>query len=404
MLLLALLAPLLPLPVPVAAFAQGAACGGPFDAWLAQFRREALSKGITNETLSAVAPLMKSDPAVLSKDRGQQVFTQTFVEFAGRMAEGYRLPQSKDRIAKHAATFARIEREFGVPAEVIVAFWGLETDFGANMGDVPTIRALATLAHDCRRPELFREQLLAALEILQRGDLTLSQMKGPFAGELGQLQFLPAHYLDYAVDYDGDGHRNLIGSTADALASAANYASKIGWRRDEPWLEEVRVPPGFAWERNGIDVEYPRSQWADWGVRRIDGSALKPDGLGASLLLPVGRHGPAFLAYPNFRNVHLQWNKSLVYATTAAYLATRIAGAPKMTVHGKIPKLSADQMKALQQELARRGYEVGKIDGVLGVQTRSAVRDVQKTLGLPADSWPTAELLQALRARRTAPS
>jgi lytic murein transglycosylase len=282
---------------------------------------------------------------------------------------------------------------------VIVAFWALETDFGANTGDIPTFRSVATLAHDCRRPALFRDQLLAALRILQSGDLSLSQMKGPFAGELGQLQFLPVHYLDYAVDYDGDGHRNLIKSTPDALASAANYAAKLGWRRGEPWLEEVRVPSNLPWDQCGLDIEHPRSQWSRWGVTRVDGKPLAADSLAGALLLPMGRHGPAFLAYPNFRRVHLEWNKSLVYATTAGYLATRIDGHPKMTVRGKIPSLSQSQMKALQQELSKRGYDVGKIDGVLGLQTRSAVRDVQKKLGMPADSYPTAELLQAVQKK-----
>jgi lytic murein transglycosylase len=378
--------------------AQAPPCGGPFDAWLAAFRKEALAKGITSQTLAQAAPLMKVDRAVISRDRGQGVFTQTFVEFASRMAEGYRLPAGKERIKRNAATFERIEREFGVPAPVIVAFWGLETDFGANLGDTPTIRALTSLAHDCRRPELFREQLLAALRILQNGDLTLAQMKGPFAGELGQLQFLPAHYLNYAVDFDGDGHRNLIKSTPDALASAANYASKIGWRRGEPWLEEVRVPANLPWDQAGLDVEHPRSKWAQWGVTRISGAPLPADALGASVVLPLGRQGPAFLAYANFRTVYLEWNKSFVYALTAAYLATRIDGAPRMTVRAKVPTLSQSQMKSLQQELAKRGYELGKIDGVLGLQTRLAVREAQKKTGLPADGWPTTELLAKLRS------
>ncbi|MFN2425774.1 MAG: lytic murein transglycosylase [Candidatus Binatia bacterium] len=380
-----------------AAHAQSAPCGGPFDTWLAAFRREALSQGITEKTLAAAAPTMKPDAAVLRMDRGQQVFSQTFVEFATRMAEGYRIPQGKERIKKNAAIFTRIERDFGVPAPVIVAFWALETDFGGNLGDVPTLRALATLAHDCRRPDLFRPQLIAALRILQSGDLTLNQMKGPFAGELGQLQFLPTHYVDSAVDYDGDGRRNLIGSTADALASAANYAAKLGWRRGEPWLEEVRVPAEFAWEESGLDVRHPRSRWAQWGVTRAGGGELPRDGLEASLLLPMGRRGPAFLAYPNFHLVYLEWNQSLVYATTAAYLATRIGGQPRMSPSGKVASLSVSQMKVLQQELAKRGYEMGKIDGVLGGRTRLAVRDAQKKLGMPADAYPDAELLRRLR-------
>ena len=386
--------------VPAIAAAQSAPCGGPFDAWLAAFKQEARSQGISDATLAEAAPLMKIDQGVLSRDRGQGVFSQTFVEFAGRMAENYRIPQGKARVEKHAATFARIERDFGVPAPVIVSFWGLETDFGANMGDTPTIRALTTLAHDCRRPELFRAQLLAALRILQKGDLELAQMKGPFAGELGQLQFLPVHYFDHAVDYDGDGHRNLIRSVPDALASAANYAMKIGWRRGEPWLEEVRVPQDLDWSQTGLHTEIPRSQWSRWGVTRPDGSDLRADALPASLLLPMGRHGPAFLAYPNFRTVYLEWNKSLIYAMTAAYLATRIDGAPKMRTGGDIPSLSVDQTKELQQILSRRGYDVGKVDGVLGILTRTAVQDVQKKHGLPADAYPTAELLKRLRSER----
>lgn len=379
--------------------ALAAPCGGPFETWLAAFRVEALAQGIRGETLHKAAPTMKLDATVLSKDRGQQVFSQTFVEFATRMADGYRLPQGKERIRRNAETFSRIERDFGVPAPVLVAFWALETDFGAFLGDVPTMRALTTLAHDCRRPELFRAQLLAALRILQDGDLSLAQMKGPFAGELGQLQFLPTHYVDYAVDYDGDGRRNLISSTPDALASAANYAAKLGWRRGEPWLEQVRVPAELAWEQSGLDIQHPRSKWAEWGVSRIDGGKLTKDGLEASLLLPMGRRGPAFLAYPNFHLVYLQWNQSLVYATTAAYLAARMSGQPKMTITGKVPSLTSEQMKALQKELVERGYDVGKIDGVLGARTRAAVRDVQVKHGLPADSYPTSELLGKLRAR-----
>ncbi len=395
-----MLAILLLCATPLLARAQTVPCGGPFEAWLSGVRREALSRGITSETLAEAAPLLKTDASVLAKDRGQKVFAQNFVEFAGRMADGYRVPQGRERIRRNGALFERIEREFGVPAPVIVAFWALETDFGANTGDIPTIRSLTTLAHDCRRPELFREQLFAALRLLQGNDLPLEQMKGPFAGELGQLQFLPTHYVDYAVDFDGDGRRNLVRSAPDALASAANYAAKLGWRRGEPWLEEVRLPSQLPWEQAGTDIAHPRSQWSRWGVTRVDGARLPTDALEASLLLPAGRHGPAFLAYPNFLRVHLEWNKSLVYATTAAYLATRLDGRPKMTVHGKVPTLGIDEMKSLQRELAERGHDVGKIDGVLGNKTRIAVRDEQRRLGLPADSYPTAELLQALRSAR----
>jgi lytic murein transglycosylase len=374
-------------------------CGGGFERWLAGFKQEALGKGISAATLESAAPLMQFDQEVISRDRGQKVFGQTFLEFSGRMADGYRLTQGIQRIKQNAALFQRIEQQYGVPAPVLVAFWGLETDFGGFMGKMQSMRALTSLAYDCRRPELFREQLLAALRIIQRGDQTPESMIGPFAGELGQLQFLPTHYYEYGVDFDGDGRRDLIRSSADALASAANYMMKLGWRRGEPWLQEVRVPQNLPWDQADLEIQHPRSQWVKWGVQAASGQ-LPADGLPASLVLPMGRFGPAFLAYPNFK-VYLEWNQSLVYATTAAYLATRIGGAPKVSVgRGEVASLGMKGTRELQQLLARRGYQVGKIDGILGAQTRSAVKDVQKKFGLPADSYPDDELLERLRGGR----
>jgi len=371
-------------------------CGGNFDRWLADFKQEAESKGVSRATLDAAAPFLVFDQEVVRRDRGQKVFSQTFLEFSGRMVEGYRLGQGAQRLKQNAALFQRIEQQFGVPGPVIAAFWGLETDFGGYMGKIPTLRSVTTLAFDCRRPELFREQLLASLKIIQRGDQSPESMIGPFAGELGQLQFLPTHYLEYAVDFDGDGRRDLIRSSADALASAANYMQKLGWRRGEPWLQEVRVPQNLPWDQADLEIQHPRSQWVAWGVRAASGS-LPSDNLPASLVLPMGRYGPAFLAYPNFK-VYLEWNQSLVYATTAAYFGTRLAGAPRVSGDAKaIPSLGYNEIRELQQILTRRGYDVGKIDGILGSQTRSAVKDAQKKLGLPADSYPDAELLKRLR-------
>ncbi|HEX5779994.1 MAG TPA: lytic murein transglycosylase [Xanthobacteraceae bacterium] len=371
-------------------------CGGGFERWLANFKQEAASQGVSQRTLAAAAPLMVFDQQVVSRDRGQRVFTQTFLEFSKRMAEGYRIGQGQQRIKQNAALFQQIEQRFGVPGPVLVAFWGLETDFGKVMGDMPTLRSVTTLAYDCRRPELFRKQTLAALKIIERGDLTPDSMTGPFAGELGQLQFLPEHYLEYGVDFDNDGRVDLIRSSADALASAANYMSKLGWKRGQPWLQEVRVPANMPWEQADVEIEHPLSQWVSWGVRAAHGS-LPSGGLQASLILPMGRNGPAFLAYPNFK-VYTEWNHSLIYATTAAYLATRIGGAPRLDPgRGEIDGLSFEETRQLQQLLQRRGYDVGKIDGIIGAQTRAAVRDMQKKAGLPADSYPTTELLSRLR-------
>jgi lytic murein transglycosylase len=372
---------------------------GAFDAWLAKFKQEAASKGISQATLAASAPDMTFDQSVVNRDRGQGVFNQTFLQFSDRMVAQYRLQHGANNIKKHAATFQRIEQQFGVPAPVIVAFWGLETDFGANIGKLPTLRSLTTLAFDCRRPELFREQLLYALRIVQRGDLRPEQMVGPFAGELGQLQFLPSHYYEHGVDFDGDGRRDLLRSTPDALASAGKYLAHVGWKRGQPWLEEVRVPTQLPWDQADLAIKHPRSQWATWGVRRPSGQ-LPADNVPASLLLPMGRLGPAFLAYENF-NAFLEWNQSLVYTTTTAYFATRLAGAPPVgRGNGEVPALSVADIRELQRALLQRGYKIGQADGRLGLQTRGAVKAVQMKLGVPADSYPSPELLAALRGGR----
>ena len=372
----------------------GAACqAGDFDEWIEKVKRDAAAQGVGDRALGALDSV-EFDDSVIAADRAQQVFAQNFLEFSGRMADSYRLPQGKQKLKKHADVFRRIEKEFGVPGPVIVAFWALETDFGAFMGNYKTLQSLATLGYDCRRPEMFREELMAALKILDRGDLSAAEMKGAWAGELGQMQFQPTGYLKLAVDYDGDGKRNLVKSVPDVLASSAALLKSHGWRANEPWLEEVRVPEKMDWAQADLAIKHPRSKWKEWGVKQADGGALSGDGMQASLLLPMGRKGPAFLAYPNF-SVYTEWNKSLVYATTAAYLGTRLAGAPKVR-RGDPPTLSHGQVKDLQRRLEKMGYDVGKVDGTIGAKTRAAVRDLQKKHGLPADSWPTEELLEAM--------
>jgi lytic murein transglycosylase len=370
-----------------------------FEPWLAAFRQEAAAAGISQRTLAAAQPYLVYDQSIVNKDRGQGVFAQSFLQFSDRMAAGYRIQKGNALIKQHAATFARIEKEYGVPAAVIVAFWGLETDFGANIGNLPTIRSVLSLAYDCRRSDLFRTQLLAALKIVERGDLRPEEMVGPWAGELGQFQFLPSHYLEYAVDFDGNGRRDLLHSATDALGSAGHFMAELGWKRGQPWLQEVRVPAQLPWDQADLSIQHPRSKWAQWGVTFADGRALPNDALPASLLLPMGRLGPAFLAYDNFQ-VYLKWNQSLVYSTTSAYLANRINGAPP--VHrgaAAIPTLSAQQVFELQKLLTARGYDIGKVDGKLGLGTRAAVKQVQMKLGVPADSYPTAELIERLRTR-----
>jgi lytic murein transglycosylase len=370
---------------------------GPFDRWLDQFKQEANAKGVTRGALAQASPYLVYDQRIVNIDHGQRVFAQSFLEFSSRMVAGGRIAQGQAQLRKHASTFARAEQQYGVPGAVIAAFWGLESDFGANMGKESSLRAITSLAYDCRRAEMFRGHLIDALRLVDRGDLVASEMVGSWAGELGQTQMMPTEYFKYAVDYDGDGKRNLLRSAADVIGSTANYIAALGWKRGQPWLQEIRVPPNLKWEETGLSKKHPRAQWAKWGVTYADGRTLPNDDLPASVLLPMGRFGPAFMAYPNF-DVYLTWNNSLVYSTTAAYYATRIAGAPALQRGAaNIPLVTMEMTRELQQILKRMGYDVGGVDGKLGLQTRQAVREVQIKFGMPADSYPTPELLQRLR-------
>src|ERR687887_436835 len=221
----------------------------PFERWLEDFKREAVAQGVSRAVADSALAGVTFDPGIVRRDHGQGVFSQSFLQFAGRMADGHRIGTGAAKLRQHAATLARAEQQFGVPREVIVAFWALETDFGADNGKLPVLRSLLTLAYDCRRSDMFREELIYALKVVQRGDLTPAQMVGAWAGEIGQTQFSPSAYFKYAVDYDGDGRRDLIHSAPDVIASSANLLANSGWKRGQPWLQEVRVPANLPWDQ-----------------------------------------------------------------------------------------------------------------------------------------------------------
>jgi lytic murein transglycosylase len=379
---------------------RAAAChnGMPFDRFLAELKQQAVAAGVSQRALAAASPYLTYDQSIVNRDRGQRVFGQVFTEFSRNRASDGAAKNAQARIRMHAAAFDRAEKEFGVPPAVIAAFWGLESSFGAELGKLHTLPSLVSLAYDCRRSEMFQKETIAALKIIERGDLTPEEMIGSWAGELGQTQFLPTHYFNYAVDYDGDGHRNLLRSAPDVIGSTANYIAKgLNWRRGEPWLQEVRAPPNFPWEQSDLSVKLSRAKFSQLGVTYPDGRPLPNDDMPASLLLPMGRTGPAFLAYANFA-AYTEWNNSLIYSTTAAYLAARIAGAAPMRQPAvPVAQLPLNELKELQQLLVRAGFNVGKVDGIMGQLSRTAVKAMQVKYGLPADSWPTAELLARMR-------
>ncbi len=379
---------------------RAAAChnGMPFDRFLADLKQQAVAEGVSQRALAEAAPYLTYDQSIVNRDRGQRVFGQVFTEFARNRASDGAAKNAQARIRMHAAAFNRAEKEYGVPSAVIAAFWGLESSFGAELGKLHTLPSLVSLAYDCRRSEMFQKETIAALKIIDRGDLKPAEMIGSWAGELGQAQFLPTHYFNYAVDYDGDGHRDMLRSAPDVIGSTANYiANGLKWRRGEPWLQEVRPPANFPWDQADLTIKLPRAKFAQLGVTYPDGRPLPNDDMPASLLLPMGRTGPAFLAYANFA-AYTEWNNSLIYSTTAGYLASRIAGAAPMRQPSvPVAQLPFNELKELQQLLVRAGFNVGKVDGVMGQLSRTAVKAMQVKYGLPADSWPTAELLARMR-------
>ncbi|MDM7931256.1 lytic murein transglycosylase [Tabrizicola sp.] len=372
--------------------AYAAPCGGDFDAFLTAMKAEAIAAGTPADKAAAFFSGARQDEKVLKADRSQGVFRKPFLEFSQSLISKGRLATAQAKSAEFDAIFARAEAEYGVSRGVLLAFWAFETDFGKVQGDFNTRNALLTLAHDCRRPDLFQPQVLAAAQLFALDELDLDTT-GAWAGEIGMVQMLPKDILERGVDGDGDGLVMLKTSPADAILSGARMLQHHGWRAGEPWLAEVTLPAGFDWALTGLETERPTEDWAALGVIPRDGE-LAP-GLSASVLLPQGRKGPAFLVYPNFRTF-FEWNQSFVYVTTAAYFATRIEGAGPYIAGNPDPMLGLEDMKALQEKLAARGHDVGKIDGILGAGTRSAVQKEQLRLGLAADGWPTRALLEAL--------
>lgn len=368
-------------------------CGGPLPEFLDGIRAEAATLGLDVAATEAVLRGAEIDQSVIAADRSQGVFQKDFLTFSRALISQNRLDNGRIYGQRYDDTFDEIESKFGIPRGVILAFWAFETDFGQVQGNFNTRNALVTLAHDCRRPDLFRPQLLAAIELAARGEFDPVSTTGAWAGEIGQVQMLPKDILAHGMDGDGDGHVDLKGSAPDALMSGANVLAALGWQPDQPWLQEITVPADLDWFETGLNHRKPASDWVALGITPTSGTIATS--LDATVILPMGRFGPAFLAYPNF-DVYFDWNQSYVYVTTAAYFATRLTGAARYTAGNPTAPLTGPQMQALQKKLTARGHDVGGIDGILGANTRKAVQLEQQRLNLPADAWPTPDLLGKL--------
>jgi lytic murein transglycosylase len=366
-----------------------------FARWVEAFRTSARAAGISEATLHAAFDTVRYLPQVIEADRAQPEFTRAVWDYLDSAVSATRIARGQEKLRQLRSQLAPIAARYGVPAEVLVAIWGVESSFGAFVGDIPAIDALATLGFEGRREAWAREQLLAALKILQSGDIGRAQMLGSWAGAMGQTQFIPTVFLAYAVDADGDGRRDIWGSVPDVMASTANFIARSGWQAGQAWGVEVRLPSGFDYLE--ADKRRTAEEWADKGVRSMDGAPL-PNLTDAALLLPAGARGPAFLVGANFRTI-LRYNNATSYALAVNLLAQRLAGgaAVQAAWPRDLQPLSRSQVLALQKALNDKGFDSGTPDGLAGPTTQRALRRYQASMGLPADGFPTLDLLQGLQ-------
>jgi membrane-bound lytic murein transglycosylase B len=373
-----------------------------FAAWRVGFERTAVLCGVSPGVAARALQGVRLDPAVARLDRRQAEYNSTFMGYLDRRVSDALVQQGRARLGQHASLLDALESRYGVAPAVLVALWGLESGFGANQGDRPLLDALATLAYDGRRRHFYERQLLATLRLLDAEHLVTGQLRGSWAGAMGQVQFMPTTFVDYAVDGDGDGRLDLWGSTDDALGSAANYLARIGWRPGEPWGVEVILPPDFDPVVAELNQSRDMGDWVEAGLRLAAGGDLAdararlPDR--GALVLPSGVAGPAFLVFDNF-HVILEWNRSIFYALSVGYLAQRLAGGPVLT--GRAPPgeraLSRAEVMGMQAALNDLGLNAGDPDGMVGAQTRQALRRYQTDAALRADAYPTPELIARIR-------
>lgn len=370
----------------------------PFEEWLKGFRVEAAKAGIADGVLEQALGTVTPIPRVLELDRRQPEFMLTLWRYMEIYVPDRRVEEGKALLKKHARLLAEVEKKYGVPPRFLVAFWGVETDFGKNFGAFHMLSAVATLAHDARRADFFKTQLLSAIRLVGLGDVPVG-VKSSWAGAMGNMQFIPTTFEAYAVDFDGDGHRDLWNSLPDAFASAANYLSRVGWNPDYTWGREVRLPKDFDLSLAGLQERKKLADWQKLGVRKIGGGNLPAQDIEASLLLPAGAEGPVFLVYGNFRTI-MRWNTSQLYAVAVGHLADRFIGLPRLSVKkpANAQMLRFADISEMQRLLTKIGFDTGGVDGRAGPMTRKAIRDFQKSINLPADAHPTFGLLERLRA------
>jgi lytic murein transglycosylase len=372
-----------------------------FGACLARLRSDAPAAGVAHQAFDRHVAGVTPDMGVIDALNFQPEFVAPVWDYLAGLVDDERVDDGREMLREWAEVLAAIEARYGVPREVLVAVWGVESNYGRSFGRRPVVRSLATLSCIGRRQAFFRGQLMATLRILDAGHVDPDQLVGSWAGAFGHTQFMPTTFLETAVDFDGDGRRDLVGSVPDALASTANYLRRAGWRSGEAWGHEVRLPPRFDASLAGRQQRRPASDWVSRGVRRIDGTAIEPADARSAIVLPAGPQGPAFLVLRNFDAI-FAYNASQNYSLAIGLLADRLRGGPGVATPWPTddPGLSRAERREVQQRLIERGYEIGAVDGMIGAVTRQAIRDVQPQLGLEADGRAGRRLLEALRGSR----
>jgi len=370
-----------------------------FQSWLNDFKQQARQAGISEKTLNQAFKNMKPSPKVLDSDRKQPEFTRTFYQYFNSAVSKNRVVVGQQQYKKHQALLNEVSKKYGIPSHIIVSFWGMETNYGRFTGNLPIIQSLVTLAYDPRRTTFFSKQLMAALKIIDQGHVPLSQMKGSWAGAMGQVQFMPTNYRQYAVDGDGDGKINLWDSLPDAFHSAGNFLQHLGWNPEQTWGEEISLPKNFNYALADNKTKRTLSEWQALGLTQTNGQPLPiKSNQTAKLLLPSDYRGPAFLVYDNFQVIK-RWNNSNNYALAVGHLSNRILSKPPLSK--KQPKddkgMSKAQMEEIQATLNQLGYNAGEPDGIAGSKTRNALRTFQVAHKLPADGAPSYHMLQQLK-------
>ena len=371
-----------------------------FQLWLTDFKKIARQKGIRESTLQSAFKNVHLNHKILTSDRKQPESFSTFWQYFKRATSEWRIQKGQEMYQKHLPQLREVTKKYGVPERILVAFWGLETNYGSYTGYHPIIESLSTLSYDQRRSQFFTKELLSALKIIDKNHVKANQMKGSWAGAMGQCQFMPSNYLRYAIDGDNDGKKDLWNSLPDIFNSMGNFLNKIGWQRGEHWGREVALPKGFDLALADSSTKRTLQEWQDLGIKLADGRKLPSinETMSAKLVLPYDYTGPAFLVYQNFRVIK-RWNNSDKYALAVGHLADRIVGlGPLSKSQPKHDRsMTRKQVTELQQHLLKQGYKIGSADGIAGSKTRKALRDFQSKHQLPSDGYPSYRMLKILR-------